>query len=243
MRNTKKAFTLVELIVVITILAILWTIAFISLSGYSADARNGKRTQDLNSLNSAISTKTTEWVSLLALVNGTGSALTNASIAWTSAVAWTDYKAWDVNYATLWIKSEDFSDPDWVAYVMWATSRVNGKFELSASMENGSWEKTAKVQWNYIPRTVSAVGVTLSSWNKMAITDENDINKFQKWDTLSWSVTVLSISSDLQTLTLSDDTLSGSTNLYLGAAESVSLIWAKDDLTTVVTDWWADLAY
>jgi len=31
----KKAFTLVELIVVITILAILWTIAFISLQGYS----------------------------------------------------------------------------------------------------------------------------------------------------------------------------------------------------------------
>lgn len=30
----KKAFSLIELIVVITILAILWTIAFISLQGY-----------------------------------------------------------------------------------------------------------------------------------------------------------------------------------------------------------------
>jgi len=51
MKNIKKQwFTLVELIVVITILAILWSIAFISLQGYSADARNSKRTSDLNSL-------------------------------------------------------------------------------------------------------------------------------------------------------------------------------------------------
>lgn len=34
-----KAFTLVELIVVITILSILWTIAFISLQWYSSNSR------------------------------------------------------------------------------------------------------------------------------------------------------------------------------------------------------------
>jgi len=39
----KKAFTLVELIVVITILTILGTIAFISLQGYSRDARDSTR--------------------------------------------------------------------------------------------------------------------------------------------------------------------------------------------------------
>jgi len=41
------AFTLVELIVVITILAILWTIAFISLQWYSAQARDSKRLSDI----------------------------------------------------------------------------------------------------------------------------------------------------------------------------------------------------
>jgi prepilin-type N-terminal cleavage/methylation domain-containing protein len=62
MRKTTNtsAFTLVELIVVITILAILGTIAFISLQGYSADARNSKRTSDINNIQSAISIKMAE---------------------------------------------------------------------------------------------------------------------------------------------------------------------------------------
>lgn len=44
-----KAFTLVELIVVITILAILWTIAFITLQWYSKDARDSVRITDIKS--------------------------------------------------------------------------------------------------------------------------------------------------------------------------------------------------
>jgi prepilin-type N-terminal cleavage/methylation domain-containing protein len=42
MKKIQKGFTLVELIVVITILAILGTIAFISLGGYAQDAKNAK---------------------------------------------------------------------------------------------------------------------------------------------------------------------------------------------------------
>ena len=49
-KSVKKAFTLVELIVVITILAILGTIAFISLQGYSAEARDSKRLTNINDL-------------------------------------------------------------------------------------------------------------------------------------------------------------------------------------------------
>ncbi len=52
--NNKKAFTLVELIVVITILAILWTIAFLSFQGYSVSARNSARVSDLNNINKAL---------------------------------------------------------------------------------------------------------------------------------------------------------------------------------------------
>jgi len=51
---TKWAFTLVELIVVITILAILWTIAFISLQWYSSQARDSKRLSDISNIKKSV---------------------------------------------------------------------------------------------------------------------------------------------------------------------------------------------
>ncbi|NDK09277.1 BspA family leucine-rich repeat surface protein [Candidatus Gracilibacteria bacterium] len=51
---TKQAFTLVELIVVITILAILGTIGFISLQGYSLSARESTRISDLATIQRAL---------------------------------------------------------------------------------------------------------------------------------------------------------------------------------------------
>lgn len=60
MRNTKNAFTLVELIVVITILAVLGTIAFVSLQGYSRDAKNSKVTADIRTVVSGVETALTD---------------------------------------------------------------------------------------------------------------------------------------------------------------------------------------
>ena len=50
-------FTLVELIVVITILAILATVGFLSLSGYSDDARNSAAKANVRMVYSAIATE------------------------------------------------------------------------------------------------------------------------------------------------------------------------------------------
>jgi prepilin-type N-terminal cleavage/methylation domain-containing protein len=47
MQKNKKAFTLVELIVVITILAILWTIAFVSFGKYNTYSRDVVRVSDI----------------------------------------------------------------------------------------------------------------------------------------------------------------------------------------------------
>ncbi len=52
--NQKQAFTLIELIVVITILAILWTIAFIALQWYSAQARDSKRVSDISNIKKSL---------------------------------------------------------------------------------------------------------------------------------------------------------------------------------------------
>jgi len=51
----KKAFTLVELIVVITILAVLATVAFISLQGYSQSSRDAVRLADITNIEKGIS--------------------------------------------------------------------------------------------------------------------------------------------------------------------------------------------
>jgi prepilin-type N-terminal cleavage/methylation domain-containing protein len=49
MKNLQKAFTLVELLVVIIILTILATIGFVSLSGYTQNTRDSVRLSDLSS--------------------------------------------------------------------------------------------------------------------------------------------------------------------------------------------------
>ncbi len=54
MKRKNTAFTLVELIVVITILAILWTIAFISLQWYNKDARDSTRLSSINNLKTSL---------------------------------------------------------------------------------------------------------------------------------------------------------------------------------------------
>ena len=50
----KQAFTLIELIVVITILAILWTIAFMALQWYSSQARDSKRLSDIQNIKKSL---------------------------------------------------------------------------------------------------------------------------------------------------------------------------------------------
>lgn len=52
-----KGFTLVELIVVITILAILATVGFLALSGYTQDAKDSAIKANTRSLQTAISSE------------------------------------------------------------------------------------------------------------------------------------------------------------------------------------------
>jgi len=54
MKKLNQAFTLVELIVTITILAILWTIAFIAMNSYSSTARDSTRTSDMAEIKTSL---------------------------------------------------------------------------------------------------------------------------------------------------------------------------------------------
>ncbi len=88
-------FTLVELIVVITILAILWTVGFISISGYSVSARDGSRISDLANI-----TKTLELTRVKI-----GYFPDPSSATWVTFSGWTVWTQWTIGDSVLRILS------------------------------------------------------------------------------------------------------------------------------------------
>ena len=162
MRNTKKqAFTLVELIVVITILAILGTIAFISLQGYSQDAKNSKVSSDLGTLASAIEISNTKGAtdikSILDNGKNTNVELTNSS-TFGSGIALTDgTTAWIgwVNFADLNQNGADFKDSSEPArdYVYaYAASGSIAYYQIAGQIKTPAWAEQVYVKGNYVQK-------------------------------------------------------------------------------------------
>ena len=260
MKNIKKQwFTLVELIVVITILAILWSIAFISLQGYSSDARNSKRTSDINSIEWALSTQLAQGQTILSFVTpDTNSQITWLQVAWTGAKWATDYSAGTVNYAALPVKQADFQDPQGYSYAMWVTKNINGKYEIAATLEQWQGSKIAKVSWTYVPRktyvfvwinTWSLADTITLSWSSSG----TGINYFFPWDnvmvsgllaTWTWR-TISKISMDGTTITFKETVLvsTSATGMWLNTLESSGLIDAGWSASWIVLDAQTNLPY
>ena len=106
-RNTKKAFTLVELIVVITILAVLGTIAFISLQGYSGEARDSKRLSDVNNLVKKVNIELSKGTTLASLFSGSTTPTNDLTINGSGSQS--RYQ-WTVNFLTIKENQADFQD-------------------------------------------------------------------------------------------------------------------------------------
>lgn len=142
MKQTKKAFTLVELIIVITILAILATIGFMSYQSYTADARNSKRVNDLSSLQSKLEISVAKSTyDILAFASGvTANQLTNTFTAGsgTPLSGSTVYVAWDVDYTKFGVDPIDFKDPGTgtPSYKLWvAKTKLGNLYQFAATLE------------------------------------------------------------------------------------------------------------
>ena len=144
----KKAFTLVELIVVITILAILWTIAFISLSDYSKEARDSKRITDTSNLLSKINVENVRWINMSELINP----LEKKTNILTINSKKEDWLQGYPNFNALKEPEENFLDPKSkhrypFAYAIWWEWKESYNFMQMATVSEKDWR--ARLVWNY----------------------------------------------------------------------------------------------
>ena len=229
-----KGFTLVELIVVITILVILGTIAFLNLGGMSASARDSQRTSDLNQINQQVMVaQAKSGISYKDMVS-TNAANKLAAADIGGAAAATDYEAGDVSYTVLGVDRTKFQDPiSSDAYKMGATGLAGSAYQLAASLEES---KTALVMGSYRARTDATI--TVASAVGSIVTLTSGLGTFKLNDTVEGDVgsgTITGISADLKRITLNNTTMSGATTLALQTSESTGLIASVDSAGAVTT--------
>jgi len=143
MYKNKNAFTIVELIVVVTIISILWAIWFWAYSSNIADSRDSQRKSDLAQVESALKIyKQKRWYYPIPWDNF------NITYSWTTVA----YE-WRLNENTHINTLEKLPlDPKIKQAYFYSTTKNKQEFELSATVENGDLSQAILV-WNY--KTVS----------------------------------------------------------------------------------------
>ncbi len=195
-----RAFTLVELIVVITILAILWTIAFISLQWYSKDARNSVRLSDLSNIDKMLWIKiVTAWKVPLpddyVEITASGTVLNYQGEAWENVLNW----LWVFNW---------WKDPKDETYYTYSTNTTRTKYQLLWFLE---WDALANntILWKVNAVTDLSERQVRVYWNELWIILDNITNipvattvdvvnttdtykvTFTDWDLIEWTWTTL----------------------------------------------------
>lgn len=159
MRNYKRyAFTLVELIVVITILAILGTIAFISMRNYAQSARNSHRISDMKIIEKAMSLLGTVWSEYPSPDEST-------SITYSGGLAWTQWIFSTGGLAYIQRISNIPKDPlFWVQY-SYSLSENNRKYQISAALEGAiTYSQNPFVSQVYALSASNLYGYTLGNY-------------------------------------------------------------------------------
>jgi prepilin-type N-terminal cleavage/methylation domain-containing protein len=261
LQQTNKGFTLVELIVVITILAILGSIAFISLQGFSADARDSARSSDLKNIQTKVTTTASQGVTYTSMIDSSSTLGDFADVHYEriggAAGDAANIDAGAINFTILGMKGDDFKDPkSGDDYVMGTTTLAGGAFELAATKEENSG--TAILSGTYKGRdetnevvvdgggsdvTLTATGSTIvtidSGMGVFTIGDlvvngasgAGDTAQTAGADTNTWKVKA--ISSDKSKLTLVDAE-TGTANTALTFADNSALFLAADEAAGLI---------
>ena len=169
MIKNKNAFTLIELIVVVVILSILWTIAFISIQEYSSDSRNSVRITDLWIIKQSLWLFEINWSKYPLPSNSTW-------VIYSWSLLWTQWFFWDTPFSNLANISRLPIDPLYEIEYNYSVLRNNRKFQLWTIIEwslfsnNNSivWDTYALwnsniisyVTWNYTAKDIASI-----SWN------------------------------------------------------------------------------
>lgn len=143
------AFTLVELIVVITILAILWTIAFVSLSWYSQKARNSSRVSDVKVIEKGLS--------LFMTTNSAYPRPDNAiDISYSGSLAWSQWTFWSWVYKELKTVSNIPTDPLFWTQYTYSVLNTKNQYELAAMLEGGLQAFNPSISQSYAVSSTNA---------------------------------------------------------------------------------------
>ncbi len=166
--QNKLWFTLVELIVVITILAILWTIAFISLQWYSRDTRNSVRISDLSNINKMIWVKIAETWKVPAPDD-----YINITASWTTLIY--QWQAWKRVLDVLWVFNW-WKDPLDETYYTYSTNTNLTKYELLWFLE---WNSIANL--NLLDKINAETNLSTrqvrTKWDDLWIILDSDTNQ------------------------------------------------------------------
>ena len=129
--KTKLAFTLVELIVVIVILAILGTIAFISLQWYSKDARDSTRVSDISTMKTSLE--------LFHLDTGKYPLTTDGfTVTYSGSDIWNQWNFWEDTFSNVQKLDDIPIDPLTSKKYTYSVTKTRQEFQIAGIME-GEW--------------------------------------------------------------------------------------------------------
>lgn len=223
-----KAFTLVELIVVITILAILWTIAFISLQWYSETARDSTRISDISSMKTSLELfqldagkypKATDWV----------------DITYSWATVWNQGTFWESVYANVDRLDKIPTDPSTDKLYTYSTTKTWYEYQIwgifegdTITMNNEKW--TINSYWIQKTNAWTTEAIAYVSWNY-----NWEISKTLSWTTCNLLAVPTIITNDT-TVTDLQDIITNNSFVYRWYK---NLPWSFKD-SKFKFDWWFD---